>query len=785
MQNEFLQIPLDSIEPGLILSIYPEGNAEFRQIDILEAEEFSESQYQILEGNSYEYHFNKEGFQLVASIFGIVIPSKRHSSSGRIVPNIYVGTITLDILNTAENIVVSNLELEVLATKFDQKLDKSYRQNYRFMLEDITDKCTELLMQINSPVHQTFEIDFNSNHNTVYQRFCFVQSILNNSDFVEAIHKVISNPKTNWNEENEITDIRKIRRFSNDNLRQIISGTNRVGLPESHQLRKSNILSVPLKITNYRKIENLDTPENRFIKYVLETFKKFCEECLDIFSFKQLSKPIQEAEHLIHNLESQLNHPFFQNINPPKSLKLNSPVLQKRSGYREILNRWLQFDLASKLIWKGGEDVYNAGKKDIASLYEYWLFFTLYDLVKEKFNIISVNFDEQAYNHLIVPTNDGLNVMVKAGKHTALEGIFTKRNRDLKIKFSYNRTFKGGINYDEAKSGSWTAPLRPDYTLTVWSNSFTEEQAEANESIVHIHFDAKYKITNFYQTVHPNLQDAELEEKLNEEELDERKGTYKNVDLLKMHAYKDAIRRSGGAYILYPGAKEKPFRGFHEIIPGLGAFSVNPSTNKSEINELSKFIDSIIDHLLDRTSQREQLSDETFKIFKEPKSDDNFLHESIPEYLNHEKLNPNEAFVMVGFYKSKEQLDWILKNNLYNFRTGTDKGSLNLSHENVNAKYLILHGSNELITNKIFQLKTSGPKILSQNDLIKKNYPKPTGELYLVYEIDKEVSEDFQNLAIDIRKLSKFESHRNSPKPFSVSLTEILKAKVLLIEKFD
>jgi predicted component of viral defense system (DUF524 family) len=629
--------------------------------------------------------------------------------------------LTLDILNTLENKVISKIEIEVLATKFNQELDKSYRENYRFMLEDITDKCTELLMQINSPVHQTFEIDFNSDQNTVYQRFCFVQSILNNSDFTEAVQKVISNPKTSWDEESEISDSRKIRKVSNQILRQIISGTNRVSLPENHTLHNSNINSVPLKINGFRKIENEDTPENRFIKYVLEGFKKFCEECLASFSLKQLSKPIQEANHLIDNLENQLNHPFFQNINPPTSLKLNSPVLQKRSGYREILNRWLQFDLASKLIWKGGEDVYNAGKKDIASLYEYWLFFTLYDLVKEKFNIQTVNFEEQPYNHLIVPTSDGLNVMVKSGKHTALEGVYTKRNRDLKVKFSYNRTFKGGNNYGDLKSGSWTAPLRPDYTLSIWSNVFMEEQAEANESIVHIHFDAKYKITNFYQTVHPNLDGLELEQTLNQEELDERKGTYKNVDLLKMHAYKDAIRRSGGAYILYPGAKEKPFRGFHEIIPGLGAFSVNPSNNKFEINELSKFIDSIIDHLLDRTSQREQLSNETYKIFKEPKSDEDVLHESIPELYNTEKLNPNETYVIIGYYKSKEQLDWILKNKLYNFRTGTDKGSLPLTNENINAKYLVLHGKNELITTKIFQFKSIGPKILSQNDLIKKD----------------------------------------------------------------
>jgi len=778
MQKDFLQIPLDNLESGLILTIYPEGNALFREIDVLEAEEFSESKFQILEGNSYEYNFNKDTFQLSASISGIVIPSKRHSSSGRIVPNIYVGTLTLDILNTNEQIVISKLDIEVLATKFNKKFDKSYRENYRFMLEDITEKCTELLMQINSPVHQTFEIDFNSNENTIYQRFCFVQSILNNSDFEEAIQKIISNPKTNWDEEIEILDIRKIRRFTNYSIRQIISGTNRVGLPENNPFRNSFINSVTLKINGCSKIENVDTLENRFIKHVLEVFKKFCEDCLIVFSLKQLIKPIQESEHLIRILENQLNLPFFQNINPPKSLKLNSPVLQKRSGYREILNRWLQFDLASKLIWKGGEDVYNAGKKDIASLYEYWLFFTLYDLIKIKFNIQSVSFEEQAYKHLIVPTSDGLNVMVKSGKHTALEGIFTKRNRNLKIKFSYNRTFKGGNNYIDAKSGSWTTPLRPDYTLSIWSNSFTEEQAEANESIVHIHFDAKYKITNFYQTVHPNLEGLELEQTLNQEELDERKGTYKNVDLLKMHAYKDAIRRSGGAYILYPGAKEKPFRGFHEIIPGLGAFSVNPSTDKSEINELSRFIDSIIDHLLDRTSQREQLSDETYKIFKEPKSDDNVLHEAIPEFVDSEKLNPKNTFVIVGFYKSKEQLDWILKNKLYNFRTGTDKGSLPLSYENTCAKYLILHGNDELITDKIYQLKNTGPKILSQNKLIAKGYPNPKGEIYLVYEIEKEVSKEFDKIKVDLRNLPKFANNRNSPKPISVTLNEILKAKI-------
>ena len=778
MEEHCLQIPLDEIKSGLTLSIYPEGNSDFRLIDAFDANEFSESEYQLLEGNTYEYSFNKSFFQLKANIPGIVIPSKKHVSSGRIVPNIYVGSLTLDIVDCENDKYIDTLNLEVLATKFNREIDKSYRENYRFMLESITDKCCELLMQINTPVHQTFEIDFDCDEGTVYQRFCFVQSIIHNPIFTESVDRIISNPKTNWEEESESTDIRKIGRINNYLLRQIISSTNRVDLPSSHSMRNYGIGSIPMRIDSFRKIENIDTAENRFIKHALETFKRFCEKCLVVFEESKMTKPAEEAAYLINKLEAYLKHPFFKNINRPTSLKLNSPVLQKKSGYREILNRWLQFDFASRLVWKGGDDVYKAGKKDIATLYEYWLFFTLYDLVKDKFEIDSVSFDDKAYKHLIEPTNDGLNVMLKSGKHTALEGTFTKRSRDLCFKFSYNRTFKGGVEYQDKRSGSWTAPLRPDYTLSIWPKIFSEKEAEGNESIVHIHFDAKYKIDNFYQTVQPDLDGTDLEHALDQSEIDERKGTYKNVDLLKMHAYKDAIRRSGGAYILYPGATDETFRGFHEIIPGLGAFSVNPSPDKTDIKELSDFIDLVIDHLLDRTSQREKLSDETFHIFKEPKEDDNILHERIPEYVDKEKVFADEVSVLIGFYKNEEHLQWILKHNLYNLRTGTDRGSLPLSDMHLHAKYLVLHGKDELETDRFFKLTAKGPRIFSRNDLLKKDYPEPKGELYVVFQIERDASDDFEKIKIDLRGLPRFVTYRNSARPFSATLSEVLRSKI-------
>ena len=71
-----------------------------------------------------------------------------------------------------------------------------------------------------------------------------------------------------------------------------------------------------------------------------------------------------------------------------------------------------------------------------------------------------------------------------------------------------------------------------------------------------------------------------------------------------MHAYKDAIRRTGGAYVLYPGDKSINQKGFHEIIPGLGAFPVKPSKTDSGIGELKAFILEIIEHFIHRASQR-------------------------------------------------------------------------------------------------------------------------------------------------------------------------------------
>jgi len=784
-QQSEIEIPLDFIEPNLTLHIYGDREKSLYSIDIQTAIENGESPYQILEGNFYNYYFKLKGksnnqYQLREDVI-VKNALRKDVSEGRITPNIYVGNLPLIIYNVESGINLTEINIEVLATKLDDNIipkeDTNYRKNYQFMLKDIAEKCTELLMQINSPITQNFEINFERDNETIYQRFAFVSSLISTNEFNEAVQKIISSPTIKWREEIELKDIRSVRRLNSFSIRQIASRSNRVKLVTPY----GRLKDVPSKIESTHKIETTDTHENRFVKHALEVFLQFCIECRFTFNNNGYTKSKIEAEALIEKLENHLNQPFFKEIERPTTLKLNSPALQRKSGYRELLNAWLQFDLAAKLIWKGGEDVYKAGKRDIAVLYEYWLFFLLYDLIKTKFKI--ENKDEYgSYGHLIEPTEDGLNVMVKSGKLTALEGTYKSEGREIHIKFSYNRTFDGGTKYGSKKAGSWTKSLRPDYTLSIWPEEIKEEtKAEELEKIVHIHFDSKYKVQQFIiktdveqdlididedSSLGVNNDEAKIDS-LEREKREERKGIYKNADLLKMHAYKDAIRRTGGAYVLYPGTEaQKPLKGFHEIIPGLGAFAIRPKEGENGTSELSDFIDKIIAHFNNMASQQRRHSNKTYEIHK----DESFgiVNVAMPDYII-----PDETYVIVAYYKSKAHLEWIKSEMKYNGRVGNTQGAMDLTPEFIGAKYLLLHNKNETdsLIFKINQNKSKKPKVLPANELL--NYPKPKHPFYLVFNLEeKEIF--FLNKEYNYKKLLGYSEDKEAF-PFTCSLADLLK----------
>lgn len=707
-----------------------------------------EEHIQLMEGYLYHYEFSDRSYSLGA-VSKIVKPHRRTPSRGTITTGIYVGHLSLHVLKDGK--AFCSVGLEVRSRKAD------YRSEYQIMLKDIAEECIELLMIHSSPVTQRFTVDHNIDSKTIYQRFAFVKSMVDSTEFRNAIHRVISMPVTSWKQKTEERDIRRSGRITGSTIRQIVSKSDRIPLPSGHPLYSSGLSSVPSRLTITTKVDSVDTPENRFVKHAIREFKRFCVYVVSVIEEKG-NKPaiLTEAVELEERLGSYLNHSVFKEVLNPVSLPLNSPILQRKEGYREILRVWLMYDLAAKLTWDAlDKDDYHTGKRDVATLYEYWLFFKLLKSIKKIFKL-----EDKETKQLIISTKDTLGLQLRSGKCVALEGEYIHSTRPLKIKYWYNRTF-GHSDYPQ--SGSWTQQMRPDYTLSIWPSEFEEEDAEAQELIVHIHFDAKYKVVGLKNIINNY-------NSLDDEKTQEKEGKYKRSDLLKMHAYKDAIRRTVGAYVLYPGSEIYKEQGFHEIIPGLGAFPVSPSNNGDGMANVETFIKSIIDHICNRATRREELSYHRYDINNSDKRSDLTLYEKLPEKYGGLRVTPiAKKTVLVGYMQLK-QTEWIDDNNLYNIRF-----DIPITPEIIGAGYLLLYSdSHNFQSNKFYKI-TGYPEIWSKETLINSHYPDPSQQEYFIYKLENNDLKDLDQKFFSIEKLQKHSKY-DVYRPFSVTLPELLKS---------
>lgn len=498
-----------------------------------------------------------------------------------------------------------------------------------------------------------------------------------------------------------------------------------------------DVSSIPRTLTVAYKRDTLDNQENQFIKFVI---RSFCSFCSDLRSKKNANERLKaEIDKTLDVLSGHLSNLFFKQVSLPSQLNLNSPVLQRKEGYREILQAWLMFNLAAKLSWNGGDYVYEAGKRNVAVLYEYWVFFKLLEVIGRVFKI-----DPVSINNLVKTDADQINLEIQQGKMKMIEGQYDAGIRKLNVRFYYNRTFVHTRESEElSKAGSWTMNMRPDYTLSIWPGEIEMEQAEKEDLIVHIHFDAKYRVNKVDLGLDDSVSEEQISENLLNEKKEQEEGIYKRADLLKMHAYKDAIRRTSGAYILYPGTVHRRLKGFHEIIPGLGAFCLTPSNYDEELITLQVFLLKIVEHMLDRTSQRERMSYHMNKVYNTPSKQ---VHEQMPEPVgNNRGFMPDETWVILGYVKNDKQLEWIRKTGLYNFRTGTQNGSVRLSRNLVSSRYLLLHAHGESI--EFIKLADEGPRVFRRSDLLRMGYPpsddeeKKKDDIYIVYRLNPEQTE--------------------------------------------
>lgn len=768
------------------------STAPLAETDEEDARDHGETTIQLRESERYEYEVVPTNGAALRLRCGL--SSRRRSlgkgsekpDAGLIETRSFCGTLLLELVEGEVDdtkAAVATALLDVRSLKLD------YRTEYRGMLRRLSDEMAGLVADARSSAKAGFRSTFEDRTDAGWLQIQLelLRETLDSTDFSAALQRILSFPHERLSTVSDYISTDRPIRWTSSAVRQLVKGNPRREVPVSHPLRTEiGLESVAERVLVPRKSRDLDTLENRFVKFALGEFRTFLTHAQSVFeSCAGWGASAALSRRLAASVENCLGRSLFREVGDMRFAPLGSPVLQRKAGYREVLRWWLRFRTAAELSWEGGEELFHAGQRDVASLYEYWLFFELLGWFCQKCR----GGNRPAVEELIEGLEEGspnlrLRKRMQLGPFV---GMFAGQSRRLNARFAYNRRFE--VTQDRHLGGSWTRRLHPDYTLTFWPENLSEAEAEQKELLVHLHFDAKYRVEDI-----EGLFGAEGSEDAD----DEVEGNYKRQDLLKMHAYRDAIKRSQGAYVLYPGRVNAAvkLKGFHEILPGLGAFGVAPDENgvAQGLESLEKFLDEVLAHLGNRTTAQERASyhvAESYTLKEEAVQYGSLVLGERDELSDTMRaLPPSEHHVVVAWYQDGAQLEWTMKVGFAVVRLGDRRGTWHVPPEFASARHVLLHTHKSQVADGLLALKERKPgyKVFTADDLKVKGFPgSARGEIYAIFEVTPDPV--FNGQKWDGRKLqevmTQFEARRNYRKmkalkslsalPRVLSLRELLK----------
>ena len=560
-----------------------------------------------------------------------------------------------------------HLAFEVVPDKIN------YEEDYVKLTEAIADECSALLLDYTSPTSLTFQQDSSKDSN-ILEQFIFLRQFCFSDNLQILFASIKKNPERILVKEEELkpfgSGVPSQKFFSN---------------PFSHSrswMQMEDGSYLPGEVTTIHKYDSYDTPANRFIKFALLSFSEVCDKVLKKVEIDKNGKEyFSEALRILNQIHDILNDVFFDDISDLEIMPVNNQILEKREGYSQIFNAFSMIDLALQLDWKGKDTVYQGEAKNTALLYEYWLFFELWKIIHELSGKDKNSSDLEPYKQFIDDAN-GLTISLQQGIGSLQSFTFEKEK--LTVNLYYNRTFSPAQFNSSIYWGSYSRPFRPDYTLAIFPSDYRNEiDAIKAGDVSYIHFDAKYRIQDLSQFINSDKKELsddllgkpdeqitkEENDEIVQEKTDEVINTYKRGDLLKMHTYNDAIRRTVGSYVLYPGNENNSKRNeqtsvYDEILPGVGAFAIRPGNENAGHEEIKKFVKQIIDFKINEASRKSRAT-----YFE------NMVISSASQN-NLVKPNPKEELFMALFLRN-DYFDWLTENHFIP-SDATDNSFINL-----------------------------------------------------------------------------------------------------------
>ena len=360
----------------------------------------------------------------------------------------------------------------------------------------------------------------------------------------------------------------------------------------------------------YKKV-TYDTIENQWVKYMLITTSKRLIKFkrMYILSFRNPEKSadsevLDRVDDMVAKINEQLKNPVFSEVSRFKGLNTMSLVFQMAPGYRDL---YRYFQLIQRGISFSGE-IYSFSVKETSTLYEYWCFIKLVNIMKKKYALLDDSKD-----------------IIKANR----KGVTVTLSKDRKSEVKFLDTNTGDtfeLIYNPGEYPSDTVKQVPDNVLKLSKRSGIKNKVAGFQYV----FDAKYKVEMNPDEHYPDK---------------EKKPGPKVTDINTMHRYRDAIvAKDGdfneklmfGAYVLFPYPNNEDDYRSHQFYKSIETVNIGgvpflPGKTKIAEELLTKLIGESDASVFERT----------------------ILPKGIEERLD--KVDWNKEDVLVGSLSSKEQ----------------------------------------------------------------------------------------------------------------------------------
>lgn len=534
-----------------------------------EASALGEAPVQLKEESTYEFELSNPAYRTIStSCRSSTVDGRAHT--GILRTGSRCGRLELSITDSSGT-TIGTCALQVISRKLDAKKD------FREMLADIAQDCVDLVLDARSPVLNRLKADPRLAGLPIYQRYAFLRGFIESEKFALATRHIALRPHSRQVREEVLASVQRANRPTSSFSKYLARSSNRVEVPATHPLR-SRLLTIPREVPTFQLDETFDTDENRFVKFALTEWAAFAREVAAKAATLSDTSLQLEALALASKLESIARHVIFSEVSKLTTIPHGSSVLQRKMGYREIYEGWLRFDSAAILSWDGLDDIYTAGTRDTAGLYEHWAFAQtlrcLFSLPGSRWRV----------GDLYQIDSSGLHIRLRRGSNLSVSGVLNRRGARFRVTVDYNRLFT-----TDTSIGSWTVPMRPDITVTVYGR-LSHGVLPQSGRFLHLHLDAKYRIqdedvANFSRS---------YEEGTDVEDI----VRHKRDDILKMHAYRDAIRQSVGAFALFPGSETAIWHESSDYLPAIGAVPLRPG----RITDFAYFLERCLDEMCAKLS---------------------------------------------------------------------------------------------------------------------------------------------------------------------------------------